>query len=49
MERFTLRKIVSSICDDYIDTLITGIEDNEDDFLYTIACSNFIDELKKNL
>lgn len=47
MERFALRKIVSSVCDDYIDTLLTGIEENEDDFPYTIACSNFIDELKK--
>ena len=47
MERFALRKIVSSVCDDYIDTLLTGIEENEDDFPYAIACSNFIDELKK--
>ena len=46
MERFALRKIVSSVCDDYIDTLLTGIEENEDDFPYIIACS-FIDELKK--
>lgn len=46
MERFALRKIVSSVCDDYIDTLLTGIEENEDDFPYTIACYNFIDEWK---
>ena len=37
-----LRKIVSSICDDYIDTLLTGIEENEKDFPYTLACANFI-------
>ena len=38
----------TGVCsDDYIDTLLTGIEENEDDFPYTIACSNFIDELKK--
>lgn len=30
MERFALRKIVSSVCDDYIDTLLTGIEENEE-------------------
>ena len=32
MERFALRKIVSSVCDDYIDTLLTGIEENEEIF-----------------
>lgn len=42
-----LRKIVSSICDDYIDTLLTGIEENEKDFPYTLACANFISELKE--
>lgn len=45
MERFALRKIVFSVCDVYIDTLLTRIEENEDDFPYIIACSNFIDYL----
>ena len=45
MERFALRKIVFSVCDDYNDTLLTGIEENEDDFPYIIACSKFIDYL----
>lgn len=50
MKEEALRKIVSSICDDYIDTLITGIEENEKDFPYAIACANFISELKaKNI
>ena len=50
MKEEALRKIVSSICDDYIDTLITDIEENEKDFPYTIACANFISELKaKNI
>lgn len=47
MERFALRKVITSVCDDYIDTLLTGVEENESDFPYTIACSNFIDELRK--
>lgn len=47
MERFALRKVITSVCDDYIDTLLTGVEENENDFPYTIACSNFIDELRK--
>ena len=42
-----LRKIVSSICDDYIDTLLTGIEENEYYFPYTIALVHFIDELQR--
>ncbi len=50
MKEEALRKIVSSICDDYIDTLLTGIEENEKDFSYTLACANFISELKsKNI
>lgn len=47
MNEETLRNIVSSICDDYIDTLLTGIKENERDFPYTIACANFISELKE--
>ena len=50
MKEEVLRKIVSSICDDYIDTLLTGIEENEKDFPYTLDCANFISELKaKNI
>lgn len=50
MNELVLRKIISMICDDYIDTLIVGIEENEKAFPYTIACSNFIIELKnKNI
>ncbi len=46
-----LRKIVSMVCDGYVDTIITAIEeDNIKDFPITIACANFIAELKaKNI
>ena len=45
-----LRKIIDFVCDGYIDALLTGIEEYEKDFPYTIACANFISELKsKNI
>lgn len=43
----TLRKILTIVCDNYIDTILTGIEENEKDFPYTIAVANFINELKE--
>lgn len=47
MKEDVLRKLIESICDGYIDTLITGIEEYEKNFPYTIACANFIYELKQ--
>lgn len=46
-----LRKIVSMVCDGYVDTIMTAIEEeNIKDFPITIACANFIAELKsKNI
>lgn len=45
-----LKKIINLICDCYLDTLLTGIEEYKKDFPYTIACANFIGELKaKNI
>lgn len=51
MRDAVLRKIVSMVCDGYVDTIITAIEeDNTKDFPITIACANFIAELKsKNI
>ena len=44
----SLRKIISMVCDGYVDTIMTAIEeDNTKDFPYTIACANFIAELKE--
>ena len=47
MKEDVLRKLIESICDGYVDTLITGIEEYEKNFPYTIACANFIYELKQ--
>lgn len=53
MRENELRKIISFVCDDYVDTILTSLEEEEDivkDFPYTIACSNFIGELRdKNI
>ena len=47
MKEDVLRKLIESICDGYVDTLMTGIEEYEKNFPYTIACANFIYELKQ--
>lgn len=47
MKKAMLKKIIEMICDDYIETLLVGIEEYEKDFPYTIACANFIAELKE--
>ena len=47
MKEDVLMKLIESICDGYVDTLITGIEEYEKNFPYTIACANFIYELKQ--
>lgn len=46
-----LRKIISMVYDGYVDTIMTAIEeDNIKNFPITIACANFIAELKaKNI
>ena len=48
MKEEILRKIVTMVCDGYVDTIITAIEENNvDDFHITIACSNFLAELRE--
>ncbi|CCY47077.1 unknown [Firmicutes bacterium CAG:822] len=47
MNKSILIKIVKWICDGYVDALITGIEENENYFPYTIAVIHFIDELQR--
>ena len=50
MKEEVMKKLVSMVCEDYVDTLIVGIEEYETDFPYIIACSNLISELKsKNI
>ena len=47
MNKSILVKIVKWICDGYVDALITGIEENESYFPYTIVVIHFIDELQR--
>lgn len=47
MKELVLRKVIEMVCDDYIDTLLVGIEEYEKDFPYTLACVNFISELRE--
>ncbi len=45
VNKSVLRKLTEWICDGYVDVLVTGIEENEYYFPYTIALVHFIDEL----
>lgn len=48
MKEEILRNIVTMVCDGYVDTIMTAIEENiADDFPITIACSNFLAELRE--
>ena len=47
VNKSVLRKLAEWICDGYVDALITGIEENEYYFPYTIALVHFIDELQR--
>ncbi len=47
MKELVLRKVIEMVCDDYIDALLVGIEEYEKEFPYTLACANFISELKE--
>lgn len=43
-----LKKILAIVCDGYVDTILTEIQENgTKDFPYTIACANFMSELKE--
>ena len=46
-----MRKIVSKICDGYVESIMSSIEENNiNNFPFTIASANFIAELKsKNI
>lgn len=50
MQKDVLKNIVKMVCDGYVETILTGIEEQNELFPYTIACANFISELKdKNI
>lgn len=45
-----LLKVVSLVSENFVDSLMTGIEEYPKDFPYTIAVANFIEKLKsKNI
>ena len=41
MNNEILINIITNICDGYVDSIMTGIEECEEDFPYTIACCDF--------
>ncbi len=43
-----LKNILTIVCDNFVDTLLVGIEEYEKDFPYTIAVANFIAELRNH-
>lgn len=45
----TFLKVVSLVSENFIDSLMTGIEEYQKDFPYTIAVANFIAELKDRI
>lgn len=42
-----LRNMLSVICSNYVDTLMIGIEEEEKEFVYTLAVANFIATLRE--
>ena len=47
MNKQELRKIAEFVCNGYVDTITENIEDRKMEFLYAIACANYIVELKE--
>lgn len=50
MREKELEKIVSMICNGFVDTILVGVEEQQNKFPYLVACANFMYELKaKNI
>lgn len=50
MKEQELRKIVEYVCGGFVDSIMENIEEQKRAFPYTIACANYIAELKdKNI
>lgn len=47
MKEDVLVKIVEMVCLGYVNNILTGIEEQVCRFLYTIACTNFMSDLKE--
>lgn len=48
MKEEILKVVARQICEDLSEAIIVGVKEYEEDFPYTIACVNFISELKEN-
>ena len=46
MKEKILKNVAQYLCDDFVDTICTGFEESSNDFPFTLACANFIYELK---
>lgn len=47
MKEDILKELIVMVCDDFVYTLLTGIEEYSQDFPITIACANCMAELKE--
>lgn len=48
MNEAIMRKILNVVCEAHVDCILTAIEENQTkDFPFTIACANFMAELKE--
>lgn len=50
MRENELKRILSNVCDGYVDNILIDLEENKDNekmFPFMLACVNFICELKK--
>ena len=47
MKEQITKNVIREVCNDFVDATIVGLEEYENDFPYTLACINFIIELKK--
>lgn len=41
------KMLIANLCNDFGDVLLVGIEESKEQFPYSIACINFIYELKE--
>jgi hypothetical protein len=47
MKEKVTKSIIRSLCDDFANSILVGLEENPQDFPFTISSINFIYELKE--
>jgi hypothetical protein len=47
MKELVTKSVVKEICNDFALTIIDGLDECKEDFPYTLACINFITELRE--